>query len=116
MTDGGVNQETVAFGRWCLDRGVGRGGVVRTGAWGAVARAVTDDAKAAAAADREKGGGGKGKNKRGLRAAFKSKRAGDDVKRKGQKFEPYACVPLNGKSYTKKHRADTVDQIASRRS
>ncbi len=45
-------------------------------------------------------------------AAFKSKKAGGDVKKKGAKFEPYAYIPLDGKSYTKKHRAAAVKNMS----
>jgi ribosomal RNA-processing protein 12 len=48
-----------------------------------------------------------------LGAAYKSKKAGGDVKKKGQKYEPYAYVPLDGKSYTKKNRRDTVEQMST---
>ena len=60
----------------------------------------------------------KQKQKRGgskelLGAAYRSKKAGGDTKKKGQKYEPYAFVPLDGKSYTKKKRGDTVAQMAT---
>jgi ribosomal RNA-processing protein 12 len=48
-----------------------------------------------------------------LGAAYKSKKAGGDVKKKGQKYEPYAFVPLDGKSYTKKNRRKTVEQMST---
>ena len=48
-----------------------------------------------------------------LGAAYKSKRAGGDVKKKGQKYEPYAFVPLDGKSYSKKNRRTTVEQMST---
>lgn len=56
-----------------------------------------------------------GQEQRGkkLGAAYKSKKAGGDVKRKGQQFDPYAYVPLDGKSYTKKNRRRAVDQLDS---
>jgi ribosomal RNA-processing protein 12 len=56
-----------------------------------------------------------GQEQRGkkLGAAYKSKKAGGDVTRKGQKFDPYAYVPLDGKSYTKKNRHRAVDQLDS---
>ncbi|GMH70373.1 hypothetical protein TrRE_jg3366 [Triparma retinervis] len=44
-------------------------------------------------------------------ARFKSKKAGGDVKRKGQKYEPYAYIPLDGKQYTKKHRGKAVENM-----
>jgi len=46
-----------------------------------------------------------------LGAAYKSNKAGGDVKRKNQKFEPYAFMPLDGKKYTKKFRRGTVQQM-----
>lgn len=48
-----------------------------------------------------------------LGAEFKSKKAGGDVTKKGQALEPYAYVPLDGKSYTKKNRAGSVAQMAT---
>jgi ribosomal RNA-processing protein 12 len=48
-----------------------------------------------------------------LGAAYKSKKSGGDVKKKGQKFEPYAFVPLDAKSYTKKNRRKAVDSMAT---
>merc|ERR1712150_232210 len=48
-----------------------------------------------------------------LGAAYKSKKAGGDVKKKGQKYEPYAYVPLDGRSYTKKNRRQAVEQMSS---
>lgn len=48
-----------------------------------------------------------------LGAAYKSKKAGGDVKRKGQKLEPYAFVPLDGRSYSKKNRRDAVQKMSS---
>lgn len=46
-------------------------------------------------------------------AAFKSNKAGGDVKRKGQKYEPFAYVPLDGRAYSKKNRRSTVDQMST---
>jgi ribosomal RNA-processing protein 12 len=46
-------------------------------------------------------------------AAYKSKKAGGDVKKKGQKYEPYAFVPLDGKQYSRKHRRTTVEDMSS---
>uniref|UniRef100_A0A7S3DVE2 TOG domain-containing protein n=1 Tax=Entomoneis paludosa TaxID=265537 RepID=A0A7S3DVE2_9STRA len=48
-----------------------------------------------------------------LGAAYKSKKAGGDVKRKDQKFEPYAFVPLDGKSYSKRNRRTAVENMGS---
>lgn len=46
-------------------------------------------------------------------AAYKSKKAGGDVKRKGQKYEPYAYVPLDAKDYTRKNRDNAVSKMSS---
>lgn len=46
-------------------------------------------------------------------AAYKSKKAGGDVKKKGQKYEPYAYVPLDAKDYTKKNRSKAVSKMSS---
>jgi len=46
-------------------------------------------------------------------AAYKSKKAGGDVQRKGQKYEPYAYVPLNAKDYTKKNREKAVSKMGT---
>jgi ribosomal RNA-processing protein 12 len=54
-----------------------------------------------------------GKRGRELGSSYKSKKAGGDVQRKGQKFEPYAYVPLDGRSYSKKNRRAAVDQMSS---
>jgi ribosomal RNA-processing protein 12 len=54
-----------------------------------------------------------GKRGRDLGSSYKSKKAGGDVQRKGQKFEPYAYVPLDGRSYSKKNRRAAVDQMSS---
>jgi len=48
-----------------------------------------------------------------LGSAYKSKKSGGDVKKKGQKFEPYAYVPLDGKSYSKKNRGKAVAQMGT---
>jgi ribosomal RNA-processing protein 12 len=48
-----------------------------------------------------------------LGAAYKSKKAGGDVIKKGQKFEPYAYVPLNAKDYTKKNRGKAVSKMGT---
>lgn len=52
-------------------------------------------------------------NNKPLGAEFKSKKAGGDVKKKTDTFEPYAYVPLDGKSYTKKNRASSVVRMSS---
>jgi hypothetical protein len=48
-----------------------------------------------------------------LGAAYKSKKAGGDVKKKDQKYEPYAYVPLDSKKFAKKTRSKTVEQMAT---
>ena len=48
-----------------------------------------------------------------LGAAYKSKKAGGDVRKKDHKFEPYAFVPLDGKKYTKKARGKTVEEMST---
>lgn len=48
-----------------------------------------------------------------LGAAYKSKKAGGDVKRKDQQYEPYAFVPLDGRAFSKKNRRSAVDQMSS---
>ena len=53
------------------------------------------------------------KKTQALGAAYKSKKAGGDVRKKDQKFDPYAFVPLDGKKYTKKTRDKTVEQMAT---
>jgi len=45
--------------------------------------------------------------------AYKSKKAGGDVKKKGQKYEPYAFISLNAKDYTKKNRGKAVSKMGS---
>lgn len=57
------------------------------------------------------GGRKQQQRKKKLGDAYRSKKAGGDVKRKGQKFDPYAYVPLDGKSYTKKNRRQAVEQL-----
>jgi ribosomal RNA-processing protein 12 len=53
------------------------------------------------------------KGPRQLGSAYKSKKAGGDVKRKDQKFEPYAYVPLDGRQYSKKFRKNAVEQMST---
>jgi ribosomal RNA-processing protein 12 len=48
-----------------------------------------------------------------LGLAYKSNKAGGDVKRKDQKYEPYAYVPLDGKRYTKKNRDLAIAEMAT---
>jgi len=55
----------------------------------------------------------KNQKERALGAAYKAKKAGGDVKKKGQQFEPYAYIPLERKNYTKKFRGKAVSQMAT---
>jgi ribosomal RNA-processing protein 12 len=48
-----------------------------------------------------------------LGSSYKAKKAGGDVKKKGQKYDPYAYVPLDGRSYTKKNRHHAVEQMGA---
>ena len=51
------------------------------------------------------------RNNSGLGSAYKSKKAGGDSKKKGQKYEPYAFLPLDGRNYSKKNRRKAVEQM-----
>jgi len=42
-------------------------------------------------------------------ASYKSSKAGGDVVKKGHTHQPYAYIPLDGRSYTKKNRRDAVE-------
>lgn len=55
----------------------------------------------------------KNQKERALGAAYKAKKAGGDVKKKGQQFEPYAYIPLERKNYTKKFRGKAISQMAT---
>jgi ribosomal RNA-processing protein 12 len=55
----------------------------------------------------------KGQSSNSLGASYKSKKAGGDVQKKGQKFEPYAFVPLDGRAFSKKNRRKAVEQMSS---
>jgi ribosomal RNA-processing protein 12 len=46
-------------------------------------------------------------------SAYKAKKAGGDTKKKGQKFEPYAYMQLDGRNYSKKNRRHAVEQMSS---
>lgn len=48
-----------------------------------------------------------------LGAAYKARKAGGDVKRKGQKLDPYAYVPLDSRNYTRKKRKVALEQMNS---
>ena len=50
---------------------------------------------------------------RGPGSAYKSKKAGGDVKKKGQKYEPFAYVPLDWRAYSMKNRKNAVEQMSS---
>ena len=82
---------------------------------GAKKRKLTklESAKAAREESNRRKGQRKNQQVKHLGAAYKSKKAGGDVKKKGQKFEPYAYVPLDGKSYTKKNRRRAVEQMST---
>ena len=54
-----------------------------------------------------------GKKGKQLGAAYKSRKAGGDVKKKNQKFDPYAFVPLDGRSFSKKNRRTAVESMSS---
>ena len=71
------------------------------------------DAKQNSNTNQKKGNDKNKKTTRELGAAYKSKKAGGDVMKKGQTLEPYAYVPLDGKSYTKKNRVRAVSEIAT---
>lgn len=58
-----------------------------------------------AAGKRQKAGGVRGT---GTGAEFRSKKAGGDVKRKGATLEPYAYIPLDGRTLTGKKSGDTA--------
>lgn len=58
-----------------------------------------------AAGKRQKVGGVRGS---GTGAEFRSKKAGGDVKRKGATLEPYAYIPLDGRTLTGKKSGDTA--------
>lgn len=53
------------------------------------------------------------KRKVGLGSSYKSSKAGGDVKRKDQKYEPYAYVPLDGRAFSKKNRRNAVEQMST---
>jgi len=53
------------------------------------------------------------KRTRELGAAYKSNKAGGDVKKKHHIYEPYTYVPLDGRSYSKKNRRSAVEKMSS---
>ena len=53
------------------------------------------------------------RDKKALGSAFKSTKAGGDVRRKNQTYEPYAFVPLEGRNFSKKNRGKSVEQMSS---
>lgn len=55
----------------------------------------------------------KNNSKAGVGSAYKAKKAGGDNKKKGQKFEPYAYMQLDGRNYSKKNRRNAVEQMTS---
>jgi ribosomal RNA-processing protein 12 len=48
-----------------------------------------------------------------LGQSYEAKKAGGDMKKKGQKYEPYAYVQLDGKRYSRKNRRQAVEQMSS---
>lgn len=72
-----------------------------------VAKAERDAANARKQSNQSK------KQASSIGSAYKSKKAGGDVKKKGQKYEPYAYVPLNAKDYSKKNRSNAVSKMGS---
>ena len=71
------------------------------------------DSAKVAREEKKKDNTNKKKTVQPLGAAYKSKKSGGDVMKKGQKFEPYAYMPLDGKSYTKKNRRGAVEKMAT---
>jgi ribosomal RNA-processing protein 12 len=53
------------------------------------------------------------RDKNVLGSAYKSTKAGGDVRRKNQTYEPYAFVPLEGRNFSKKNRGKSVEQMSS---
>jgi ribosomal RNA-processing protein 12 len=53
------------------------------------------------------------RDKKALGSAFKSTKAGGDVRRKNQAYEPYAFVPLEGRNFSKKNRGKSVEQMST---
>jgi ribosomal RNA-processing protein 12 len=47
-----------------------------------------------------------------LGSNYKAKKAGGDVKRKDQKLEPYAFIPLDGRQYSRKNRRAAVNDMS----
>jgi ribosomal RNA-processing protein 12 len=54
-----------------------------------------------------------GAKKKEIGSSYKAKKAGGDARKKGQKYEPFAFVPLDARAYTKKNRASAVEQMSS---
>jgi ribosomal RNA-processing protein 12 len=76
---------------------------------------MIDAARRPSARDRAAGQDPRRQKEKGkkLGDSYKARKAGGDVKRKGQKLDPYAYVPLDGRSYTKKNRRNAVEQLDS---
>jgi ribosomal RNA-processing protein 12 len=76
-----------------------------------------ESVKVAKAAERDAANARKQKRKTTtsttIGSAYKSKKAGGDVKKKGQQYEPYAYVPLNAKDYSKKNRSNAVSKMGT---
>lgn len=67
--------------------------------------------KSTASSKSSKQTGGKGTQLLG--ASYKSWKAGGDVMKKGQRYEPYAYVPLDGRRYSKKNRRRAVEEMST---
>ncbi|CAM9298455.1 unnamed protein product [Hapterophycus canaliculatus] len=68
-------------------------------------RGVRTGRSGAAAGKRQKVGAVRGT---ATGAEYRSKKAGGDVKRKGATLEPYAYIPLDGRTLTGKKAGDTA--------
>lgn len=69
---------------------------------------------AVAARDEAKGKKNQKKVKvKALGSAYKSKKAGGDVRKKNQQFDPYAYIPLDGRNFSKKNRGKSVEQMST---
>jgi len=53
----------------------------------------------------------RGPKKKSLGDPYRARRAGGDIKRKDQRYDPYAYVPLDGRLYAKKNRRHAVEQF-----
>merc|ERR1712194_176450 len=55
----------------------------------------------------------KERNAPSIGKAYKSKKSGGDVRKKGQEYDPYAYIPLSAKDYTKKNRKNAVSNMST---